>query len=221
MKKLSLLLLAMVAAFVLQAQWTDDASTNNLIGNHESHAASGGILTVTDVETNDTYIQWTSVAQGNGCAPTFQRLTADGTPQWGPDGIRITQFDFLNHSDGNAIDITPDHDLLACFSTADEVTVAMKLHPDGTYAWGEQGVTLFDGNGGRRAEIIASNDGGAWALGNDHDNLYLQYINADGTLNPLITIEAPNDTTISTFGKLVLRDDSRKRSVYVLRFFRK
>jgi len=27
-------------------------------------------------------------------------------------------------------------------------------------------------------------------------------------LNPLITIEAPNDTTISTFGKLVLRDDN-------------
>jgi len=208
MKKLSLLILAMVATFALQAQWTNDPATNNLIGNHESPAASGNILTVTDVETNDTYIQWTSVAQGNGCAPTFQRLTADGTPQWGPDGLRMNQFDFLTHSYGNAIDLTPDHDLLACFSTADEVTVAMRLHPDGTYAWGEQGVLLFDGKGGKRAEIIAGKDGSAWALGNDSHNLYLQYITAAGTLNPLITIEAPNDTTISTFGKLVLRDDN-------------
>jgi hypothetical protein len=208
MRKLSLLFMAMVASFALQAQWTDNPATNNLIGNHENNSISGGIIIVTDVETNDTYFHWGSLARTNGFIPTFQRLTADGTPQWGPGGLRLNQFAYLDHSDGRAIDITPDHDLVACFSTADATTVAMRFHPDGTYAWGEQGVLLFDGNGGKRAEIIAGKDNGAWALGNDNNNLYLQYINADGTLNPLITIEAPNDTTISTYGKLVLRDDN-------------
>ena len=81
----------MVASFALQAQWTDDASTNNLIGNHENNSISGGILTVTDVETNDTYFHWGSLARTNGFIPTFQRLTADGTPQWGPGGLRLNQ----------------------------------------------------------------------------------------------------------------------------------
>lgn len=208
MKKLSLLLLAMVASFVLQAQWTDNPATNNRISNFENQTTPGEFSIMTDAVTNDTYVQWNSLGGGNGVAPTLQRLTADGTPQWGENGIRFNQFDFFTHSAGTSMAITPDHDVLSCFSTADNVTVALKLHPDGTYAWGEQGVTLFDGNGGYRAEIIASNESGAWALGSDNVNLYLQYVNADGTLNPLITIEPDNDTTQCMFGKLVLRDDN-------------
>lgn len=83
-----------------------------------------------------------------------------------------------------------------------------RLTSDGTYAWGEQGVTLFGGNGGRRAEVIAGNDGGVWTLGSDDENLYLQYVNADGTLNPLITLEPDNDTIQYMYGKLVLRNDN-------------
>jgi hypothetical protein len=98
--------------------------------------------------------------------------------------------------------------VISCFSTADTVTIALRLHPDGTYPWGEQGVLLFDGKGGSRAEIIAGNDGGAWALGTDVYNLYLQYIEADGSLNPIITIEQYNDTIRSTYGKLVLANDN-------------
>ena len=158
MKRLSLLFLAMVASFALQAQWTNDPSTNNLIGNHQSTViTSGEILTVTDVETNDTYFHWGVFKNENGYIATFQRLTADGTPQWGPDGISLTQFHYINHSDGRAIDITPDHDLLACFSTVDTTTVAMRFHPDGTYAWGEQGILLFDGKGHRMFWFVNGN----------------------------------------------------------------
>ncbi|MBO7074094.1 MAG: T9SS type A sorting domain-containing protein [Bacteroidales bacterium] len=208
MRKLSLLFMAMVVAFALQAQWTDNPATNNRISNFENLTVPGGFLIMTDAVTNDTYVKWNSLGGSNGMAPTLQRLTADGTPQWGENGIRFNQFDFHTSTAGTSMAITPDHDVLSCFSTADTVTVALRLHPDGTYAWGEQGVTLFDGNGGYRAEIIASNESGAWALGSDNVNLYLQYVNADGTLNPLITIEPDNDTTQCMFGKLVLRDDN-------------
>ena len=212
MKKLSLLLLAMVAAFALQAQWTDNPAQNSIIAINDTthHATVGSVNTITDAVTNDTYVQWNSTSQspGNGFSPALQRLTSDGTPQWGESGIRFNQFDFLSWSAGDALTITTDHDVVSCFSTADTVTVALRFHPDGTYAWGEQGVTLFGGNGGYRAEVIAGNDGGVWTLGSDNENLYLQYVNADGTLNPLITLEPDNDTIQYMYGKLVLRNDN-------------
>lgn len=212
MKKLSLLLLAMVASFALQAQWTDNPAQNSIIAINDTthHATVGSVYTITDAVTNDTYVQWNSGfnGAGNGFSPTLQRLTSDGTPQWGESGIRFNQFDFLSWSAGDALTITTDHDVVSCFSTADTVTVALRFHPDGTYAWGEQGVTLFGGNGGSRAEVIAGNDGGVWTLGSDDENLYLQYVNADGTLNPLITLEPDNDTIQYMYGKLVLRNDN-------------
>ena len=210
MKKVSLLFMAMVAAFALQAQWTDNPAQNSIIAINDTTQSItvSGIHTMTDAVTNDTYVQWLSMGGGNGFAPTLQRLTADGTPQWGESGIRFSQFNFSTHSAGVSLAITPNHDVLSCFSTADHVTVALRFHPDGTYAWGEQGITLFGGNGGYRAEIIAGSDGGAWTLGSDNENLYLQYVNADGTLNPLITIEPDNDTIQYMFGKLTLRDDN-------------
>lgn len=209
MKKLSLLFMAMVASFALQAQWTDDPVNNSIIaiGDTTHEAIVGEIITITDVVTNDTYVQWGHLAD-NGFVPTLQRLTPDGTPQWGESGICFNQFDYWSSSAGVALAITTDHDVVSCFSIADTTTVALRFHPDGSYAWGEQGITLFGGKGGYRAEIIAGKDGGAWALGSDMRNLYLQYINADGTLNPLITLEPDNDTIQYLYGKLVLRDDN-------------
>lgn len=200
----------MVATFALQAQWTDNPAQNSIIAVNDTTQSITvtDIRTMTDAVTNDTYVQWLSMGGGNGFAPTLQRLTADGTPQWGESGIRFSQFNFSTHSAGVSLAITPNHDVLSCFSTADHVTVALRFHPDGTYAWGEQGITLFGGNGGYRAEIIAGSDGGAWTLGSDNENLYLQYVNADGTLNPLITLEPDNDTIQYMFGKLTLRDDN-------------
>lgn len=201
--------MAMVASFALQAQWTDDPVNNNIIavGDTTENHVVGGIITITDAVTNDTYVQWLCHGE-NGDAPSLQRLTPDGTPQWGESGIRFNQFDFLDASANIPLAITTDHDVVSCFSTADAVTVALRFHPDGTYAWGEQGITLFGGNGDKRTDVIAGKDGGVWTLGSDVRNLYLQYVNADGTLNPLITLEPDNDTIQYMFGKLVLRDDN-------------
>ena len=85
--------------------------------------------------------------------------------------------------------VTADHAAVSCFATANDQTVAVKINADGSYAWGEQGVVLFDGNGFSRAEIIAGDDGGAWALGFDYQRLFLQYIKTDGSLYPCITVE--------------------------------
>lgn len=199
MKKISLLIIALSATFVLHAQWTDDPVNNNHIANCSPDA--GEIYISTDNETGDTYVQW--IESGiNGYGPALQRLTFDGTPQWGTEGIRITGHNFYSYSEGIAMTTTSDHAVVSCFATATDQTVAVKIDSNGTYTWGAQGIALFNNNAFSRAELVAGNDGGVWALGYDYQRLYLQYINDDGTLNPCITVDGGNYNV--RYGKLTL-----------------
>jgi len=185
MKKLTLLLLALIVTFALQAQWVNDPATNNHIVNCSSDA--GEIYTATVPGTGDTYIQWNAFGS-NGWSPSLQRLTFDGTPQWGDNGIHIGGHQFSSMSEGVAMTATTDGCVVSCFANYDGNTYAVKIAPDGTFVWGEQGLQLFGGLGFSRTELTAGNDGGFWALGFDYNNLYLQYIGADGTMGPTTTI---------------------------------
>ncbi len=187
MKKQLLILLALTASFAVKAQWVNDPATNSLLANASSFG--GEIILSTNAATGDTYVQWNS-GGSNGWGPTLQRLTFDGTPQWGADGIRITSHEFGSSSEGVAMCATADDAVVSCFANYDGQTIAIKINADGTYAWGEQGVRLFDDMAFSRTEVIAGDDGGIWALGFDYHQLYLQYIKADGGLYPTITVSA-------------------------------
>lgn len=185
MKKLNLLIMALVGSFALQAQWVDDPLHNNFIANCSADA--GELYTSTDPVTGDTYVQWTE-GSANGWAPNLQRLSFDGTPQWGENGIHITTPNLATWSPGYAMTATNDGGVVSVFRTADAQHFAVRINADGTFPWGEHGIMLFDGMGGDRSEVMAGEDGGIWALGTDYDNTYLQYVNADGTLGPVITM---------------------------------
>jgi hypothetical protein len=187
MKKLFILALSLAAIIPLHAQWVNDPANNTLLANASSFGTE--IYLSTNEVTGDTYVQWNS-GGSNGWGPTLQRLTFDGTPQWGADGIRITSHEFSSSSEGVAMCATTDDAVVSCFANYDGQTVAVKINSDGSYAWGEQGVNLFDGQAFSRAEVIAGDDGGVWALGFDYHKLYLQYVKAGGGLYPTITIEA-------------------------------
>ena len=187
MKKLFILALSLAAIIPLHAQWVNDPANNTLLANASSFG--GEIYLSTNEVTGDTYVQWNS-GGSNGWGPTLQRLTFDGTPQWGADGIRITSHEFSSSSEGVAMCATTDDAVVSCFANYDGQTVAVKINSDGSYAWGEQGVSLFDGQAFSRAEVIAGDDGGVWALGFDYHKLYLQYVKAGGGLYPTITVEA-------------------------------
>jgi len=203
MKKRLLFLLALTASFAVQAQWVDDPSRNTFIANCESYGRD--IYMATNDATGDTYMQWTS-SGSNGYGPSLQRLTFDGTPQWGADGIRITSHNFSSSSEGFAMAITTDNAVVSCFANYDGQTIAVKINADGTYAWGEQGIVLFDGQGFSRTELLAGDNGGVWALGFDYHKHYLQYIKADGDLYPTITVAA--DGYDIEYGKLTLGVDN-------------
>ncbi len=184
MKKL-FFLLALTASFALQAQWVDDPVNNTFIANSSDDA--GEVYLATDEVSGDTYVQWAQM-RSNGWAPILQRLDFEGNPQWGAEGIPMTNPDLATWSPGYAMAATNDGGVVSVFRTASAHHFAVRINADGTMPWGEDGIMLFDGQGGDRSEVMAGTDGGVWVLGTDYTYSYLQYVSADGTLGPVITI---------------------------------
>ena len=203
MKKLSLLLLAFAVTFALQAQWVNDPATNTFIAS--AAADANEIYLSTNDNTGDTYVQWICFAS-NGWSPTLQRLNFAGEPLWGRNGIHIGGHEFSSSSDGIAMVTTADGGVVSCFAVYDGYIYAVKINADGTFAWGEQGIQLFDGQGFSRTELVAGTDGGVWALGADYNQSYIQYIHADGTLSPTNTISSNKKCW---FGQLTLSKDNK------------
>lgn len=205
MKKTLLIVMALDALFTAQAQWINNPQSNTFIANTSSDA--GEIYLSTDQVSGDTYVQWAQFAS-NGWSPTLQRLNHSGFPQWGDDGIHIGGQTFASWSQGIAMAATNDGGVVSCFSSEAGHSYAVRINADGSFPWGEAGVLLFDGQGGSRTEVVAGTDGGVWTLGYDYSNLYAQYVNADGSLNPVITI-SDNTGFSCDYGQLTLSNDNR------------
>ena len=188
MKKLFVLVISLVAMLTAKAQWVDDPATNTFLANCGND--DGELYMATNPNTGDTYIQWEGFGT-NGWSPTIQRINFEGVPQWGDDGIHIGGLEFSSYSEGVSMITTADGGVVSCFADYEGYTYAVKINADGTFAWGEQGLQLFDGQGFSRTEMVASTDGGFWALGADYNNSYMQYVQADGTLNQAIPLIMP------------------------------
>ena len=204
MKRLFFIIIALAVTFTVKAQWVDNPTNNTFLAN--TSADAGEIYTATNTATGDTYLQWCSFVGGNGWSPTLQRLNFEGVPQWGNDGIHIAGHNFSSYSEGVAMTTTTDGGVVSCFAANDDHTYAVKINPDGSFPWGEQGVQLFGGLGFSRVEVIATDNGGIWALGFDYQNLYLQYLNESA--GPVVTI-SDNGGQKCMFGKLTLGTDNK------------
>lgn len=189
MKKSILLLICAFAFGALQAQWVDDPTVNTRLATASDDA--GEIYVATHEATGDTYIQWSDMAS-NGWGINLQRIDINGVPQWGDAGLHVNSHQFSSYSEGYAMDATSDNGVVTCFANYEGECIAMKFDKDGNAVWGEQGISVIDFPAGSygcsRVELQAGNDGGVWVLVSDTQDLYLRYINADGTLNPTATI---------------------------------
>lgn len=212
MKKLYILVIALAFIVSANAQWVNNPATNTFLATTSSDA--GEIYLSTDPVSGDTYVQWAQFGP-NSWSPTLQRINEAGEPQWGTSGIHPSYHQMASWSQGFAMASTTDGAVVTCFATEAGHTIAIKINADGTYAWGEQGLTLFGGAGESRTELLAGDDGGVWALGTSVDNgcLYLCYIEANGTMNPTITV---SDSTgkLCMFGLLVPASDGNVFLVY-------
>lgn len=204
MKKIILLTLLLFSIVASKAQWTNDPVHNNFIASTSYDA--GEIYLVTNATTGDTYVQWMQFFPNNW-SPTIQRLTFDGQRPWGDSGIHIDGHQFSSSSEGIALATTTDGAAVSCFANYDGYTYAVKINADGSFPWGDRGVLLFDGQGFSRTQLVAGNDGGVWALGSTYNQLFVQYINADGTLNPTNTISDSQKSVM--FGQVTLGNDNK------------
>ena len=191
MKKIYLIIIALVMMVSAKAQWVNDPAENTFLASCQPGAAE--ILISPKPYNDGFYIQWLYGAD-NGWSPWIQSIDKDGVPQWNLDGIHITTPNLATWSPGYALAALNDG-IVSMFRTADAHHWVVKINEDGTFPWGEHGIMLFDGQGGGRSELLSTyyydHDAGLWALGTDMDNSFLQYINADGTLRPTITISDP------------------------------
>lgn len=206
MKKTFLLSLLLLVFATAQAQWVNNPATNTFFANTSSDA---GEVYLSTCPNGDVYVQWSQSVSSGGWGPKVQRLNSEGVPQWDANGLLpSSQYSLPSWSQGLAMVATTDNAVVSSFATEVGHTVAVKINADGTYAWGEWGVTLFGGAGNSRTELLAGDDGGVWALGTDTDNgnLYLCYIEANGTLNPTITI-SDDSGKLCMFGLLVPTDN--------------
>lgn len=207
MKKFALLSMVLIAAISLQAQWNIDPVNNTTIANCNSGDCD--IYVSTDETSGNTFIQWTGNAS-NGCSPTLQCVNVSGIPQWGENGIHINSHNFPDMSLGISMVATTDNACVTCFSNYDGECIAIKINADGSFPWGEQGISVFDfpsGSAGcMTTQLIAGTDGGVWALTDDSMSTFVRYINANGNLNPTITISDAENRCKA--GKMILGIDN-------------
>lgn len=188
MKRITFLIVALLTHWSLTAQWVNDPLSNTFVANCPTNASE--VLLSANPASSELYVQWLS-SQENGWSPSLQYITANGIPRWGNNGLHLSGHNFNSLTEGTALASTDDNAVVSCFTTAAGQCVAVKINNECNFVWGEQGITLFDGQGGGQTELMATSGGALWALGADDSNTYLQYVNADGSLNPLITISDP------------------------------
>ena len=209
MKKLYLLIITWLVFATSQAQWVNNPATNTLLASCDEDATE--IILATDPETGDTYVQWMQF-DSNGWSPNIQRITQDGAPQWGHEGIHIGGQQFASYSEGVAMAALSGGGVVTCFADYEGHTYAVKINADGTFPWGPQGKQLFGGQGFSRTELLAGTDGGVWALGSDYDATYLCYIEADGTQKPTITLSDVGKSII--FSQMLPNSDNAVFVIY-------
>lgn len=188
MKKSLFLLLTTLAFTTLQAQWSEDPTTNTFFANASDDAEE--ILLSFDVMSGSTYVQWSDMAP-NGWSVFLQKINVDGMPEWGEDGIYITDHEFPTYDKGRAMTATNDNAVVTCF--ADEVghCIATKVRANGSFPWGKDGVIVFSFPAGKRcerADVLACANGGVWVLASDGETLYLRFVYANGDMRPVINI---------------------------------
>ncbi len=206
MKKLLSIIVIVCMALSLSAQWSSDPSVNNIV---YSDGETFGSLTATDEATGMTYIQW-FVLSSSGMRPMMQLYDNQGIAQWQENGIIISTNQNSTALYGTALEVSSDGCALVAFADSrndDMNPFIYKISQTGEFLWGDNGVQLSNSEA-YRIYVYPCNDGSAWAAWYG-ETCYMRHINADGTTDPLITIENDSD-----FGHVICDENNNAIMAY-------
>jgi len=162
MNKFTLVLLAgFLFPLLLNAQWSSDPSQNTKI------CDTTGYLVVPHVAVNpagDSYISWYSATEGLRFDVYLQHLDINGNKLWADDGLLVS-----NHPTDTWVSdygLAVDHEGYAILTVQDmrdgySNAFAYRISPEGTMAWGADGIRLTnttDGNYWPQVAVTADND---------------------------------------------------------------
>lgn len=185
-KKFFLLAALLITILRGSAQWSDNPNENTLLAIGSTDYEE--LYQATDKATGGTYLQWCHFG-ADDFVPCIQYFDVNGVKQWGDNGINVCE------STGNTMSYGMS---LACTSEGNAVSMlgikegnvtniyAFMISPSGDFVWGNDGIRVFDNS--LRAQLAAGNDGGVWALTTNVETTHARYIEADGSLGPIIDI---------------------------------
>jgi hypothetical protein len=195
----SLTLALILAATGAMAQWSTNASVNNVINNLPNDQA---IPKIANCPNGDSYFGFFS-SEGGNYDVRLQRLDYQGNALWTPGGIMVSsnpQNTWLTDWDMTA-DLT-NHAILVFndIRNAGNMNIyAYSIANDGTFTWGANGIALSNSSAFNAApKVVVTNAGNivvAWSADN---NIIMQKISPTGTLlwgTSGISIIGPNRNT--------------------------
>jgi hypothetical protein len=159
-----LLLLALVVT-PAPAQWSDDPAHNLVVSDRPGYQSRPRIAASPD---GGFYIGW----EDPNLPARLQRLDAAGRELWPHNGIGIAAAGLL----GLAVDGSGNALVAARLASA---YALLKIGPDGSHAWPEEGVVLANGVLGKLV-VTATSDGGVACLWGEAQGLRLQKFDAAG-----------------------------------------
>jgi len=183
MKKLLLLITSLVILPVLlHAQWSTNPAVNNVICNITGDQA---IPKVATCQNGDTYIAYFSSESGNYDI-RLQRLDVLGNKLWAPNGILISNNPSMSWL--TDWDITADNPAGYCILAVMDIRngnnniYGYRIAPDGSFAWGPNGVTLSNNlSFNASPKVIATASGNAVFAWQADSVILMQKISPTGT----------------------------------------
>lgn len=141
------LLLLLLAAGALHAQWPSDPAQNLVLCDRAGEQTLPKVVGTSD---GGCYVSWQDNASGN-YDTYLQRLDAAGVPQWADGGLLvsghpqeswITDYDLAVDRDDCAVVAINDSR-----SGSDRDITAYRIDPDGGFLWGADGLAISDNDG--------------------------------------------------------------------------
>jgi hypothetical protein len=165
-----------------RAQWTGDSTLNTVVADGIGSQATPIIRPAAD---GGVWISFWDSSSGAGLRPVIQRLDVDGNRIFAGNGIELSArtntasytTDMRSDGAGNAYVVFDDN------AGGSQVTRAHKVRPDGSLAWGAQGVAIPGSSTSLTCRIAPCADGTVVVLYQQNSTtLGFQRINADGSL---------------------------------------